>query len=299
MGDIFTREPAQYFCSRNSTQQQPQKQQRGSLNYAAEPYVTVAQRSAVSSPVLAVQARRKHRKRGCRGHGALERRRQNRPCRIAAVVQESGQRAGTRRSSSAEQNAIRGLEFRVRTGAVRLTDISQTVRSQTAEIQWLRQQMDRQQRQLDQQQQQLSQWQHGDAQQTGVRGGETPREHRKVRCDKGVSRGPYGPRHGYAYAVQEEAAEHRLQQVEQSLQEQAQQQQQVIQQQHAAMENVVRICQQQDRQFQQLLHFVKQREFDRLIEKEKGGKRVYFISDLTLIDIERKMQKMFEKEYEL
>lgn len=297
MGDIFTREPAQYFCSRNSTQQQPQKQQRGSLNYAAEPYVTVAQRSAVSSPVSAVQARRKHRKRGCRGHGALERRRQNRPHRIAAVVQESGQRAGTRRSGSAEQDAIRGLEFRVRTGAVRLTDISETVRSQTAEIQWLRQQMDRQQQQLDQQQQQLSQWQHGDAQQTGVRGGETPREHRKVRCDKGVSRGPYGPRHGYAYAVQEEAAA--WGQLEQSLQEQAQQQQQVIQQQQAAMENVVQICQQQDRQFQQLLHFVKQREFDRLIGKEKEGKRVYFMSDLTLTDIERKMQEMFKKEYGL
>ena len=56
------------------------------------------------------------------------------------------------------------------------------------------------------------------------------------------------------------------------------------------------LCQQQDKRFQQLLHFVKQREFDRLIGKEKEGKPVYYISDLTLRDIEKKMEEMFEKE---
>jgi len=84
------------------------------LDPAATPWLSAAVRGAAiysdsisdsgqaASGRSAQVARRRHRKRGCRGHGALERRRQQRQQVIAAVI--PGQRVGTRRSSPGQQH---------------------------------------------------------------------------------------------------------------------------------------------------------------------------------------------------
>lgn len=89
----------------------PRRVRHSALDPSAAPWLSAARSGAtaysdsVSGPVQAQRSagsvqvsRRRYRKRGSRGRGALERRKRDRPRLIAAVG--TGQRAGTRRSSS-------------------------------------------------------------------------------------------------------------------------------------------------------------------------------------------------------
>lgn len=111
MGTRWSRqsEPAQPSCSGSECLAPSDDAQHSTLDPAAAPWLSAAQRGAtayaVSSSVpnqtcsgSAQVARRRHRKRGSRGRGALSRRKQDRPRLVAAVGVE--QRAAQRRSSS-------------------------------------------------------------------------------------------------------------------------------------------------------------------------------------------------------
>jgi len=103
-------ESAQPDCGGSECLAQPHGVQQSSLNPGAQPWLSAARRGAtlyvdaVSDPAagdsvgLVQVARRRYRKRGCRGHGALERRKRSRPRLVAAVG--TGQRVGTRRGGS-------------------------------------------------------------------------------------------------------------------------------------------------------------------------------------------------------
>lgn len=114
MGQLLSRGEASAqpsCCSRSEGSAPPTGVQTSSLDPTATPWLSAATRGAhnynrtVSDPAagdslagLVQVARRRHRKRGSRGRGALARRKRDRPRLVAAA--DVGQRAAQRRSSS-------------------------------------------------------------------------------------------------------------------------------------------------------------------------------------------------------